>query len=358
MWAVESSAGASTFTEDTIETTERLIPVATVATSCGANPAKILQSTTAQSVAFTFKNTVPLATGQKVIWQETTTAGLLGWKIASIPTDSVTCTCAGYTTWTQAHSNGFVRTSANRFTLTMPDRAVTGSDVTCDAGDVVCTVNGWNSQAAPATDITATCFACDAETASAACTKTESATAGNTGMGVMNYDSAAIATVTYSQDGTASTTNLSIKDVAYVPNSKNARGRLSFKAKDTATIYGGSTTLAYTFGGQTFGADARCQIFNEDSSMRGFPGDTMMSDRVSNCVIAGQTITLSLADSRADFYVAVVAMDAWLASDTNSVTGTQTNFGVSTRTTTGTADDQYKMPTLTNIALADNKAKL
>lgn len=84
----------------------------------------------------------------------------------------------------------------------------------------------------------------------------------------------------------------------------------------------------------------------------------MMSDRVSNCVIAGQTITLSLADSRADFYVAVVAMDAWLASDTNSVTGTQTNFGVSTRTTTGTADDQYKMPTLTNIALADNKAKL
>lgn len=177
-------------------------------------------------------------------------------------------------------------------------------------------------------------------------------------MGVMNYDSAAIATVTYSQDGTASSTDLSIKDVAYVPNSKNARGRLSFKAKDTATIYGGSTTLAYTFGGQTFGSDARCQIFNEDTSMRGFPGDTMMSDRVSNCVIAGQTITLHLADSRADFYVAVVAMDAWLASDTNSVTGTQTNFGVSTRTTTGTADDQYKMPTLTNIALANNKVKL
>lgn len=202
--------------------------------------------------------------------------------------------------------------------------------------------------------MTATCFACDANTGSSDCTKEESATAGNTGQGVVSY--AVAATVTYSQDGTAGTTVLSIKDVAYVPNSKNARGRLSFKAKDTATIYGGQTTVAYTFGGQTFGTDARCQIWNEDTDMRGFPGMTMMSDRVTNCVIAGQTITLSFASAKADFYVGVVAMDAWLASDTNKVTGTQTNFGGSVRTTTGTADDQYQMVTAT--AYGTNKSKM
>lgn len=82
----------------------------------------------------------------------------------------------------------------------------------------------------------------------------------------------------------------------------------------------------------------------------------MMSDRVTNCVISGQTVTVTLASSKTDFYVAIAAMDAWLASDTNKVTGTQSNFGGSVRTTTSTTDDQYQMATLT--AYGDNKAKL
>jgi hypothetical protein len=339
IWAVEGTTGDdSYYTPDTIDTIERLLPTATVAGSCGANPAKIAQSTLAQSVAFTFKTTVPLASGQVVVWQETTSTGNVGWAITTIPANSVTCTCSGHATWTQAQSNLFVRTSANRFTLTIPDLAATdGTETTCTAGDVVCTVRGWNAGAAPANDMTATCFACDANTGSSDCTKEESAAADNAGQGVMSY--AVAATVTYSQDGTAVATVLSIKDVAYYPNSKTARGRLSYKLKDTATVYAGSTTVAYVFGGQTFGADAKCQIYAESTEMRGFAGDTMMSDRVTNCVIAGQTVTVTLATTRTDFHVTIVAMDAWLASDTNKITGTQQNFATNARLTTTTTDD-------------------
>jgi len=238
IWGVEGTTGDdSYYTPDATETIERLIPTAAVAGSCGANPANILQNTNAQSVAFTFKAPVPLSSGQVVIWDETTGTGNVGWAISTIPSGSVTCTCAGHTTWTQTQSNGFVRTSANRFTLTIPDLASTSSEVTCTAGDVVCTVNGWNAGAAPANDLTATCFACDANTGSSDCTKAESATAGNTGQGVVSY--AAAATVTYKQSGTADATKLSIKDVGYYPNSKTARGRLSYKLKDTATAFAG-----------------------------------------------------------------------------------------------------------------------
>jgi hypothetical protein len=238
--------------------------------------------------------------------------------------------------------------------LTIPDLGLTDTEVTCTAGDVVCTVNGWNSAAAPANDLTATCFACDAVSGSGDCTTTESAATGNSGQGVVAYNVAA--TVTYKQSGTADATKLSIKDVGYYPNSKTARGRLSYKLKDTATVWGGKTTVAYTFGGQTFGTGAQCQIYAESTTMRGWPGDSMLSDRVTNCVISGSGVTLTLASARTDFYVSIVAMDAWLASDTNKVTGTQTNFGVSARTTTSTTDEQYQMVTAT--LKGDNKAKL
>lgn len=49
-------------------------------------------------------------------------------------------------------------------------------------------------------------------------------------------------------------------------------------------------------------------------------------------------------------------MDPWAASDTNKVTGTQSNFGGSVRTTTATTDEQYQMVTLT--ATGDNKSRL
>jgi hypothetical protein len=37
--------------------------------------------------------------------------------------------------------------------------------------------------------------------------------------------------------------------------------------------------------------------------MRGFPGEIMMADKVTNCVIAGQTVTITLASSNTGFYV-------------------------------------------------------
>jgi len=81
IWGVEGTTGDdSYYTADSIETTERLIPTAAVAGTCGANPAKILQSTNAQSVAFTFKTAVPLSSGQVVVWQETTSTGNVGWR--------------------------------------------------------------------------------------------------------------------------------------------------------------------------------------------------------------------------------------------------------------------------------------
>jgi len=297
-------------------------------------------------------NTVPLAAGQHVIWQETTADGLVDWTVGSIAADSVSCTCAGKGTW--APGSDFAK-SSNRMQLTIPDAdADATTEQVCDAGEVVCTVRSWNSNAAPARDLEATCFACDAASGSEDCTKDESAAADNAGEGVISYH--ADATVTYAQDGTAVEAFLTVKDVAYVPNSQNARGRLSYKPSNTATAWDDETTIAYTFGGQAIGSDAQCQIFAEDSDMRGFAGDVMMSDRVTNCVISGQTVTITLATSRVDFYVTVIAGDAWGASDTNSVDGEQKNFNQVVRSTTGVAEDKYTMVTLT--AYGDNKAKL
>lgn len=82
----------------------------------------------------------------------------------------------------------------------------------------------------------------------------------------------------------------------------------------------------------------------------------MVSDRVTNCVVSGSKVTLTLASARVDFHVAIVAMDAWAASDTNKVTGKQKNFGVEVRATTTTTADQYQMATST--LLGDNKSRL
>lgn len=137
-------------------------------------------------------------------------------------------------------------------------------------------------------DLTATCFACDANTAVASentgshgasneCTKEESAIDANdgTGQGVAKYVSSV--TTTYKQNGAADTSLLSVQDVAYLPNSKNALGRLSYSPKGGYTFYAGESTLKYTFGGQSLGSDARCQIFKEDDDPRwsGFPGMEM-----------------------------------------------------------------------------------
>lgn len=230
-----AAAALSYYTPGTTNTASRLIAADGAAGTCGSNPAAILQNTNAQQVSFTFKTTVPLSAGQIVVWEETTS---VEWKLASIPTNAQSCTCAGHTTWTQTESNGFTRVSGSKFQVVMPTIANAATEVVCTAGDVVCTVRNWNAGAAPATDLASTCYACDSQ----GCTKANSKTTN----GVVKQNDAA--TVTYKQGGTADATKLSIKDVGYYPNSKNARGRLSYKLLNTATAWAAETTVEYEFG--------------------------------------------------------------------------------------------------------------
>jgi hypothetical protein len=71
------------------------------------------------------------------------------------------------------------------------------------------------------------------------------------------------------QDGATSTDVLKVKDVAYHPNSKTAVGRFVFKPQTTMSLYAGasSSTIAYTFGSQTFGDSAICQVFTSSGTM-------------------------------------------------------------------------------------------
>jgi len=54
----------------------------------------------------------------------------------------------------------------------------------------------------------------------------------------------------------------------------------------------------------------------------------------------------------ANFFVQITGMDAWLASATNKVTGTVSNFGKSVQTTDATADKQYAMAVVGTTATA------
>lgn len=86
-----------------------------------------------------------------------------------------------------------------------------------------------------------------------------------------------------------------------------------------------TSTIAYTFGSQTFGTGAICQVFTSNGKVP----SAVPSDLVSDCVVSGSSVTVTMAkDSTANFHVQIVGMDAWLASATNKVSGTVTNFGV------------------------------
>lgn len=75
---------------------------------------------------------------------------------------------------------------------------------------------------------------------------------------------------------------------------------------------------------------------------------------VSNCVVSGQSLTVTLAGTKANFYVAVVGVEAWAASATNTVAGEQKNFGDVVLSSTTVAEDKYTMNT--DSAAGDNKA--
>jgi hypothetical protein len=222
------------------------------------------------------------------------------------------------------------------------------TEVICDKGDLSCKVREWSSGSGAVTEMTATCFACDS--ASGSCTKEQSALAvGSSGKGVARY--VAGVTFTMKQDGVASTDVLKVKDVAYQPNSKTAVGRFYFKPSTTMSLYA-TSTVAYTFGSQTFGAGAICQVFTSSGTA---PSMTH-SDLVSNCVISGSSVTVTMAkDSTANFHVQVTGMDAWLASASNKVTGTVTNFATAVQTTDADTTKQYAMAIVGTTATSSNE---
>lgn len=203
----------------------------------------------------------------------------------ALPANSVECTCGTYswtTTLTASDSN-------KRLQLTIPDKTATAtSEVICAAGDLSCKAREWSTGSSTVTEMTAGCWACDS--ASSTCTSAESAAAlSGSGKGVARYTNTK--DFTMKQDGTASTDVLKVKDLMYQPNSKNAVGRFYYKPFPTVSLYATYSTIAYTFGSQTFGTGAICQVF---TSVGTAPG-TVMSDYVKNCVISGSTVTLTMA---------------------------------------------------------------
>lgn len=195
--------------------------------------------------------------------------------------------------------------------------------------------------------MTASCYACQAS--SADCTHTNSATAGANGKGVASYAQAV--TFKFKQDGTAGTDVLSVKDVTYQPNTKTAIGRFFFKPSTTMPLYA-TSTIAYTFGSQTFGNNAVCSVFTSNGNQ---PSMTH-SDLVNNCVVSGSSVTVTMAKaSAANFHVQIVGMDAWLASATNSVTGTVSNFGQAVQTQNSDATKQVKMAIVGTTTASSNE---
>jgi hypothetical protein len=116
------------------------------------------------------------------------------------------------------------------------------------------------------------------------------------------------------------------------------------------SLYTGST-IAYTFGSQAFGSGAICSVF----TAAGTGPSTTHSDLVSNCVVSGSSVTVTMAANKAaNFFVQVVGMSAWAASSSNSVTGTVTNFGIAVQTQDSDATKQVKMAVVGTTAAASN----
>lgn len=337
VWAADTT-GVARLTIDTGKTNTKLNPVDIGSGGCGKTGQETKKETKGQLVELSMKSPVDLAAGQHIVWEHASLAFALA---GALPANSVTCTCGTRTWATTLTKEG----TDKRLRLTLPASGSTTTAVTCVAGDVVCKAREWSSSSTDVAEMTdATCFACDA--AGSDCTKADSQAAVK---GVVKHKSDVI--FTFKQGGAKDTAVMTVKDVAYQPNSKTAVGRMYFKPSTSMSLYA-TSTIAYTFGAQTFGANAICQVFTSD----GNKPSKVPSDIVSNCAISGSTVTLTMAkDSSANFHVQITGMDAWLASATNKVTGTVTNFGAAVQTTDSDATKQYAMAVVGTTTSASNE---
>jgi len=338
-----TSGGASNLCQDSTETKTKQESVDMGSSGCGKAGQQTKKDFKGQTVEFTMKAPVPLAAAQFVVWEDKNAA--LTFAIGSLPANSVECTC-GSRKWTTTLAK---ESSGKRLKLTLPASGSTTTEVVCDKGDLSCKAREWTSSSATVAEMTATCFACDS--ASGSCTKENSAkTVASSGEGVARYKSDV--TFSFKQDGTGTADFLKVKDVAYQPNSKTAVGRFYYKPSTTATLYATYSTIAYTFGAQTFGTGAICQVF---TSVGNAPS-AIPSDLVSDCVISGSTVTVKMAKSgAANFHVQITGMDAWLASTTNDVSGTVTNFGTAIQTADSDATKQWQMAVVGTTATSSNE---
>jgi hypothetical protein len=281
-----------------------------------------------QSVEFTIKSPVPLAVGQYIFWEDKTSAGVKNFQTtvsnaANFAANAVSCSCGSYT-WAAT----FTKVSAVLLRVVMP-AAATGAttQVICPAGDVSCKIREWSTGSTSVTDMTASCYACDS--ANAACTGANSIQVDNAAndRGVAKY--VAGVTFTFKQNGAAATTPdvLKVRDVKYQPHTKAAIGRFYYKPSTSMPLYA-TSTIMYTFGSQTFGAGAICQVHTSSGTA---PSGTP-SDLVRTCAISGSVVTVTMAkDGAANFHVQIVGMSAWAAT-AGTVTGTVSNFGSAVQT--------------------------
>lgn len=80
-----------------------------------------------------------------------------------------------------------------------------------------------------------------------------------------------------------------------------------------------------------------------------------MSDYVSNCVISGSTVTITMAQTKSvNFHVQITGMDAWAAT-AGKVTGTVTNFGASVQTEDSTTTNQFDLPVVGTTTASSNE---
>jgi len=328
VWAADTD-GASRMTMDTDSTRTKQKAVDVPSSGCGKSGQTTKLSTLGQTVEFTIKSPVPLAVGQFIFWEDNTAKNFQTQvaNAANFPTNSVSCTCGSYT-WAATMK----KVSATQLSVVMPAAAVGAtSQVICAAGDVSCKVREWSQGSTAVTAMTATCYACD--NGGAACTKTKSTTTDNTANDLGVAKNVAGVTFTFTQNGAAATTPdvLKVRDVKYQPHTKAAIGRFYYKPSTAMPLYA-TSTIAYTFGSQTFGSGAICQVMTSSGTA---PSGTT-SDLVRTCAISGSVVTVTMAkDSTANFHVQIVGMNAWAAT-AGTVTGTVSNFGNAVQTA-GTA---------------------